>query len=85
MAPGTSGQAGADIQMRIERAHDEVYIRLPMKDMSWPAMLPAYDARTRWTAGQRRTPAGPPRQVLIADRRTAAPDTLVCDLTIPLR
>ena len=85
VAPGANGQAGADIQVRIERAHDEAYIRLPMKDMSWPAMLPAYDALMRWTAGQGRTPAGPPRQVLIADRRTAAPDTLVCDLTIPLR
>ena len=44
MAPETSGQAGADIQVRIERAHDEAYIRLPKKDMSWPAMLPACDA-----------------------------------------
>jgi DNA-binding transcriptional MerR regulator len=85
VAPGTHGQAGSDIQARIERAHDEAYIRLPKKDMSWPAMLPAHDALQHWVAGQRREPTGPPRQVLIADQRTAGPDTLVCDLTIPLR
>ena len=88
VAPGTSEDAVAgmaDIQLRIERAHDEAYIRLAMKDMSWPAMLPAYDALVRWAADQGRAPTGPPRQVLIADQRTAAPDTLVCDLTLPLR
>ena len=37
-----------------------------------------------WMRGQRREPAGPLRQVLIADQRTAAPDTLVCDLSVPL-
>jgi len=83
---GQDALASTDgIEVRVERAHDEAYIRLAMQDMSWPAMLPAYDALARWTAEQRREPAGPPRQVLIADQRTAAPDTLVCDLTIPLR
>ncbi len=32
-----------------------------------------------------REPAGPLRQVLIADQRTAAPDTPVCDLSVPPR
>jgi hypothetical protein len=62
---------------------------------SWePGRLPGpggelMDLMTRlplaWTRQQRREPAGAPRQVLIADQRTATPDTLVCDLTIPLR
>jgi len=34
---------------------------------------------------RRRKPAGALRQVLIADQRTATPDTPVCDLSIPLR
>ena len=53
--------------------------------MSWPALLPAYDALARWAAEQHRVPTAPPRQVLFADQRTAAPDTLVCDLSLPLR
>jgi DNA-binding transcriptional MerR regulator len=88
VAPGSeadSGPAAADLQLRIEPAHDEVFIRLSMKDMGWPAMAPAVDALEAWVREQRREPAGTLRQVLIADQRTAAPDTLVCDLSVPLR
>jgi DNA-binding transcriptional MerR regulator len=80
-----SARAMADIQLRTEPAHDEAFIRLAMKDMGWPTMLPAVDALEAWMREQRRSPAGPPRQVLIADQRTAAPDTLVCDLSVPLK
>ena len=44
---------------------------------------PAADALETWLAEQRRQPAGVLRQVLIADQRTATPDTMVCDLTVP--
>jgi DNA-binding transcriptional MerR regulator len=77
--------ATADIQLRAEAAHDEVFIRLARKDMSWPAMLPAVDALQAWLREQQREPAGALRQVLIADQRTAAPDAPVCDLSVPLR
>jgi hypothetical protein len=77
--------AMADVQLRVEPAHDEVFIRIPMKDMGWPALAPAVDALEAWLREQRRQPAGALRQVLIADQRTAAPDTLVCDLSVPLR
>ena len=75
----------ADIQRRVESAHDEVFIRLAMKDTGWPALAPAADALEAWIREQRREPAGALRQVLIADQRTAAPDTPVCDLSVPLR
>ena len=67
-----------------EAAHDEVYIRLTMKEMGWPAMAPACDALETWLRDTGREPCGPLRQVLIADQRTATPDTPVCDLSIPL-
>lgn len=73
-----------DIQTRVEPAHDEVFIRTAMKDMGWPAILPAVNALEAWVKENRRRPAGALRQVLIADQRTAAPDTPVCDLSIPL-
>jgi DNA-binding transcriptional MerR regulator len=75
----------ADIQLRVEPAHDEAFIRLARRDVSWPAMLPAVDALMQWTSRNERQPAGALRQVLIADWRTATPDTPACDLTIPLR
>jgi len=75
----------ADIQRRVEPAHDEAFIRIPMKDMGWPALAPAADALEAWLREQRREPGGALRQVLIADQRTATPDTLVCDLSVPLR
>ncbi|HZT14624.1 MAG TPA: helix-turn-helix domain-containing protein [Gaiellaceae bacterium] len=78
-------EPGGGIQRRTEPAHDEAFVRLGMKDMGWPAMLPACDALERWTKEHGREPAGPLRQVLIADQRTAGTETPVCDLSVPLR
>jgi DNA-binding transcriptional MerR regulator len=75
----------ADIESRVEPAHDEVYIRVALKDMGWPALAPVVDALEAWVSEQRREPAGALRQVLIADQRTATPDTPVCDLSVPLK
>jgi DNA-binding transcriptional MerR regulator len=79
-----SVEATSDMQLRVEPAHDELFIRLPAKDMGWPALLPAVNALEAWVTDKRRRPSGPLRQVLIADQRTATPATLVCDLTVPL-
>ncbi len=79
------GTPGNDVQLRVEPAHDEAFIRLARKDLGWPAMLLAVDALEAWMTQQRRPPAGALRQVLIADQRSASPDTLVCDLTVPLK
>jgi len=82
----TGAQAvGEDVQVREEPEHTEAYIRVAMKDMGWPALAPAVDALDAWVRRQRREPAGPLRQVLIGDQRTARPDTPVCDLSIPLK
>jgi DNA-binding transcriptional MerR regulator len=75
----------ADVQLRVEPAHDEAYIRLAKKDISWPALLPACDALARWVTEHDRQQAGALRQLLIADHRTATPETPASDLTIPLR
>jgi DNA-binding transcriptional MerR regulator len=85
VASGITNEATAGTQLRDEPAHDEAFIRLAMKEMGWPAMLPAVEALEAWIRGQRREPAGPLRQVLTADQRTATPDTLVCDLSVPLK
>jgi DNA-binding transcriptional MerR regulator len=86
-APDPASGAGetADMELRTEPAHEEVFIRLAMKEMGWPALAPAADALEAWVTQQGRKPAGALRQVLIADQRTAAPDTPVCDLSVPLR
>jgi DNA-binding transcriptional MerR regulator len=82
-AEGAPGQGG--LVSRTEAAHDEAFIRLPAKDLSWPAVAPALDALEAWLRSSNRQPAAPPRQVLIADLRTAAPDTPAFDLSVPLR
>jgi DNA-binding transcriptional MerR regulator len=78
-------EPASDLQHRVEAAHDEAYIRLTLKEMGWPALLPACDALERWTKESSREPAGALRQLLIADQRSATPDTPVCDLSIPLQ
>jgi DNA-binding transcriptional MerR regulator len=84
-ATAAAPEPAGDLRHRVEAAHDEAYIRLTLKEMGWPALLPACDALERWTRENRREPAGPLRQLLIADQRTAKPDTPVCDLSVPLR
>ena len=84
VASGVEVSATGDLQLRHEPAHEEAYIRLAMKDMGWPALLPACDALEGWTAEQQRRPKGALRQLLIADQRTATLETLVCDLSVPL-
>ena len=51
-ADSTAGPAAAmaDVQCRVEPAHDEAFIRLAMKDMGWPALAPAVDALEAWIA-----------------------------------
>ena len=78
-------EPASTVEPRVEPAHDEAYIRLSQAEMAWPATMQAADQLERWVGENDRRPAGPVRQVLIADQRTARPDTLVCDLTIPLR
>jgi hypothetical protein len=73
------------VQTRIEAAHDEVYVRLRKSELMWPAMRAALDDLEAWAQTKDRQPAATFRQVLIADQRTAASDTLVCDLSVPLR
>jgi DNA-binding transcriptional MerR regulator len=74
-----------DIQVRVEPAHDEAFIRLTAEEIGWPAMLPAYDALERWVNDHGRASAGVLRQLLFADLRIATPDTAACDLSVPLR
>jgi len=76
---------GPEVQCRLEAVHDEAYVRLALRDLGWPAVLPVIDALDRWVRENGREPAGDLREVFIADPRTAAPETLVCDLTMPLR
>jgi DNA-binding transcriptional MerR regulator len=75
---------GPDLELRVEPVHEEAFVRLSMAELGWHAMLPVVDALETWVAAERRRPGGPVRQVLIADQRSAKPDTPVCDLTIPL-
>src|ERR1700691_4769256 len=50
----TAEAAGAEL--RVEPAHDEAYIRLALKDMNWPAMLPAAETLEAWVSEHGRQP-----------------------------
>lgn len=80
-----AAQRLGDIQARLEGAHDEAFVTLTMAELGWPAQLPALDAVEAYVRDLGREPAGAPRQVMIADWRTAGPDTPACDLAVPLR
>jgi DNA-binding transcriptional MerR regulator len=83
--PAAAAAGDADIQLRVEPAHEEAYLRLSREETAWPAMLPFWDALEAWVRDHGRKAMAPVRQVLIADRRGAGDETLVCDLSVPLR
>lgn len=73
-----------DVQARTDSAHTEAVVRLTMSQVDRLAMLPAWmRSRTTLNAAGRH-PAAPPRQIMIADWRSAGADDLVCDLAVPL-
>ncbi len=87
--PGPAEAAAAarilgDVQAGTDRAHDELLIRLTLPEVAWPALMPVLDALGSHAHELGRTPAGPPRQVMIADWRTVAPDRIACELVLPL-
>lgn len=73
-----------DIQARTDQAHDELLIRLTLAEVGWPALLPVLDALVAQARTLGRSPAGKPRQVMIADWRTVAADQIACELVLAL-
>ena len=75
-----------DVQARVEPAHDEAFIRMTMRQTrGGHAQLEILDALQRFVASSGRDVNAPPRQVMIADWRTAGPDEPACDLALPLQ
>jgi hypothetical protein len=74
-----------DVQARVEPAHDEAFIRMTMRQTrGGTAQLETLDALQRFVVSSGCDASVPPRQVMIADWRTAGPDDLACDLALPL-
>ena len=78
-------RASKGIDIRVEGAHEEVYVRLTKREMAWPVMRSALDELEAWTSANSRPPMGTFRQVLTADLRHTASDAPACDLSVPLR
>ena len=74
-----------DVQARVEPEHEEAFVRMTMGQTRGSAALEILDALQRFVASSGRDVSLPPRQVMIADWRTAGPDDPACDLAIPLR
>jgi DNA-binding transcriptional MerR regulator len=76
-----------DVSVRDEPAHDEAFVRLTIAQSAqsaWPAQLPVLDSIEAHLRAIGRSPAGPPRMIMIADWRTAGPDDPAADLAVPL-
>lgn len=79
-----AAKALGDVQALVEPTHDEAFVRLTAAQLRGAEVLDALDALRRSVDGSGRRSAGPPRQVMIADWRTAGPDDAACDLAVPL-
>jgi hypothetical protein len=73
-----------DVQLRTEPAHDDISIRLA-PGLSWPQMLPAFDALTKWVTEHHREPRPGLRQVYLVNIEVTPPEVVGIDMTIALK
>lgn len=86
--PQTAHTAAADlgdVQATLDPAHDEAYVVLTLSETRGAGHLLALEALQAHVTGLGRLPSGAPRQVMIADWRTAGPDEPAALLAVPLR
>jgi hypothetical protein len=89
MADLAAAQAAADrlgdVQARTEPEHEEAFVRMTLAEArGGRAAAEILDVLQRYVAASGRRASPPPRQVMIADWRTAGPDEPACDFAIPL-
>jgi DNA-binding transcriptional MerR regulator len=69
-----------DLELRTEAAHRLAYVRLTKSQTGPAGGLRAFRSLQQWAAAHGVEPAGPPRQVFLADPRTAAGGDPVCEI-----
>lgn len=77
--------AHPDLTLRIEAAHQEVFVHQGMAaQVSGPQAAAAFESLAAWAAQQQLQPTGGPRQIFVRNPANgdAGPD---CDLAIPVR
>jgi DNA-binding transcriptional MerR regulator len=70
--------------LRVEPAHREAYVRLTAAHTDATHGVLAGEALDRWCAANGEKPSAAPRQIFIADLRSAAPGDPACDVAVPL-
>lgn len=74
-----------NVQARVEPAHEEAFVALTMAQTRGSATMEALDVLEEFVVSKGATVASPPRQIMIADWRTAGPDELTCHLAVTVR
>jgi DNA-binding transcriptional MerR regulator len=72
------------LTLRVEPAHREAYVRLTAAQTDATHGALAGEVLEQWCAANGEKPASAPRQIFIADLRTAAPGDPACDVAVPL-
>jgi DNA-binding transcriptional MerR regulator len=70
--------------LRVEPAHREAYVRLTAAQTDATHGELAGETLEQWCMAHGERPGSAPRQIFIADLRTAAPDDPACDVAVPL-
>ena len=73
-----------DVQLRTEPAHEDISIRV-QPGQSWPEMLPAFDALSKWVTEHQREPRPGLRQVFLVNAEVTPPEIVGIDMTIALK
>jgi DNA-binding transcriptional MerR regulator len=75
---------------RVEKAHEEVYVRLTKAQFDYPQILGAYETLERWIAQNRLHLAGSPREIYVrefrkfAEMQNAEPAAEIAEVAFPI-
>lgn len=73
-----------ELATRREPAHREVYVRITKAQWEFPQILSAYDAVSQFIHSNGLTAAGAPREVYLAQPKSAEPSDELCDVAFPV-
>lgn len=72
-------------EIRSEASHNQAFTTLRKHQVAFPQILQVYRALRQWIAANGYIVSGPPREIYLEEFVTAAHDSLVCDVAIPIQ
>jgi hypothetical protein len=77
-------QIPLELGPRIEPAHKQAYVRIPLRMMQFPEILQAYEAVENWVKENGKEITAPPREINFVNPQAIGPDDDAMDIAFPI-